>query len=158
MRGQGAMRLPAKLKKHSFREEPSVSMRGFICAARNRATLLTVSTAIRLSVLLLALFLAAGLLAQDSGSSSAHKKTTHKTAATKKTASSGSRHRKKVTAARAHKLKSAFVASNDLRPMARQLVEFRTPAAYSGVETTPIHMPARSREPWHGWRRLRTLH
>ena len=31
-------------------------------------------------------------------------------------------------------MKRSFVASNDLRPMARQLVEFRTPAAYTGVE------------------------
>ncbi len=36
--------------------------------------------------------------------------------------------------ARAHQMKRSFVASNDLRPMARQLVEFRTPAAYTGVE------------------------
>ena len=42
--------------------------------------------------------------------------------------------RKKVTVARAHQMKRSFVASNDLRPMARQLVEFRTPAAYTGVE------------------------
>ncbi|HUI82698.1 MAG TPA: transglycosylase SLT domain-containing protein [Candidatus Binatia bacterium] len=31
-------------------------------------------------------------------------------------------------------MKRIFVASSDLRPMARQLVEFRTPAAYAGVE------------------------
>ena len=31
-------------------------------------------------------------------------------------------------------MKRTFVASSDLRPMARQLVEFRTPAAYTGVE------------------------
>ena len=31
-------------------------------------------------------------------------------------------------------MKRTFVASSDLRPMARQLVEFRTPAAYAGVE------------------------
>ncbi len=31
-------------------------------------------------------------------------------------------------------MKRSFVASSDLRPMARQLVEFRTPAAYAGVE------------------------
>jgi soluble lytic murein transglycosylase len=94
----------------------------------------------RPSVLLLfALILPAGLPAQDATSSSAHKKTTHKSTASqgtsaKKSASTSSHHRKKVTQARAHKLKSAFVASNDLRPMARQLVEFRTPAAYTGVE------------------------
>ncbi len=31
-------------------------------------------------------------------------------------------------------MKRTFVASSDLRPMARQLVEYRTPAAYAGVE------------------------
>ncbi len=31
-------------------------------------------------------------------------------------------------------MRRSFVASSDLRPMARQLVEFRTPAAYAGVE------------------------
>ncbi len=31
-------------------------------------------------------------------------------------------------------MRRTFVASSDLRPMARQLVEFRTPAAYAGVE------------------------
>lgn len=79
-----------------------------------------------------------GLVAQDSASSSTHKKkspastTAHKTTASKK--SSAHHPRKKVTAARAHQMKRTFVASNDLRPMARQLVEFRTPAAYTGVE------------------------
>jgi soluble lytic murein transglycosylase len=36
-------------------------------------------------------------------------------------------------AARAHKIKLAFVASSELRPMAQQLATLRTPAAYSGV-------------------------
>jgi len=35
--------------------------------------------------------------------------------------------------ARAHKIKLAFVASSELRPMAQQLANLRTPAAYSGV-------------------------
>ncbi len=38
-------------------------------------------------------------------------------------------------AARAHKIKLAFVASTELRPMAQQLASLRTPAAYSGVTT-----------------------
>ena len=119
-------------------------MNRHVYGAANRAKLLDVSTAIRLAVFLLAgLLLAPGALlrAQDTGSSSsspAHKKTasTHKstgTTAHKKT-TSNSHHRKKVTAARAHKMNRVFVASSDLRPMARQLVEFRTPAAYTGVE------------------------
>lgn len=36
-------------------------------------------------------------------------------------------------AARAHKIKLAFVASSELRPMAQQLATLRTQAAYSGV-------------------------
>lgn len=82
------------------------------------------------------------LLAQDSASSSTSsskkKKTssssssTHKSTSTKKSAATHSR--KKVTTARAHQMHRSFVASTDLRPMARQLVEFRTPAAYTGVE------------------------
>ena len=35
--------------------------------------------------------------------------------------------------ARAHKIKLAFAASSELRPMAQQLAALRTPAAYSGV-------------------------
>src|SRR5271166_6236911 len=59
-------------------------------------------------------------------SSTAHKKST--------TAASSHHPRKTVTATRAHQMKRTFVASSDLRPMARQLVEYRTPAAYTGVE------------------------
>lgn len=103
----------------------------------------------RLLVLLLACLSALpglGLLAQEHTSSTHKKKSTsaHKSTATshkhtaqkhKTVASSHHRHyRKKVTAARAHHMKRTFVASSDLRPMARQLVEFRTPAAYAGVE------------------------
>jgi soluble lytic murein transglycosylase len=76
---------------------------------------------------------------QSSSNTSTQKKpTTHtsRTANHKKSTSANSSHhaRKKVTATRAHKLKRTFVASSDLRPMARQLVQYRTPAAYSGVE------------------------
>lgn len=59
-------------------------------------------------------------------SSGAHKKST-----------SSTHHapRKKASAARAQRIRKTFIASSDLRPMARQLVEFRTPAAYAGVES-----------------------
>ncbi len=97
----------------------------------------------RFHIVFLAIVLALGnaVLAQET--SSAHKKksasstTAHKStkSATKKSASQHHASRKKVTAARAHSMKRTFVASSDLRPMARQLVEFRTPAAYAGVET-----------------------
>ena len=88
------------------------------------------STAIRLLVIALALLLSGTSLLAEGTTSSKHKKTS--STAHKKTASS--HHRKKATAARAHKLKKTFVASSDLRPMARQLIDFRTPAAYTGVE------------------------
>jgi soluble lytic murein transglycosylase len=88
-------------------------------------------------VLGLLVFTSSSFVAQDSGTKH-HKKSsssssgTHKTTASKK--STSHRPRKKVTTARAHQMKRSFVASNDLRPMARQLVQFRTPAAYAGVE------------------------
>ncbi len=100
----------------------------------------------RFQAVLLAIVMALlgiGVLAQDS-TSKVHKKksasnaSTHKSTkpASKKSASAHQRHapRKKITAARAHSMKRTFVASSDLRPMARQLVQFRTSAAYAGVE------------------------
>ncbi len=113
---------------------------------RNRATLNPVNLHSRFQVVLLAVVLALlgnGMLAQ--AASSAHKKksasstSAHRSTkpAGKKSASAHRHHapRKKATAARAHRLKRTFVASSDLRPMARQLVKFRPPAAYAGVET-----------------------
>ncbi len=58
----------------------------------------------------------------------------HNSAAHKKRASAHHGPRKKVTTARAQRMKKTFVASSDLRPMASQLVQYRTPAAYAGVE------------------------
>jgi soluble lytic murein transglycosylase len=72
--------------------------------------------------------------APKSASSGTHKAATGASKSKKKTASAHHAPRKKVTAARAQRLKKTFVASSDLRPMARQLVQFRTPAAYTGVE------------------------
>jgi len=74
--------------------------------------------------------------APKSGASGAKKKTaSSKRPATaprgrKKYVSPAERRRRKV---RAHKIKLAFVASSELRPMAQQLATMRTPAAYSGV-------------------------
>jgi peptidoglycan lytic transglycosylase len=123
-------------------------------AAKNRATLNQVSIQSRLFVVPVALLLvlpASALLAQDSAStpqkkssspttskksSAAHKSTASSTHKKSTTAANTSHHpRKKVTATRAHQMKRTFVASSDLRPMARQLVEYRTPAAYAGVES-----------------------
>jgi peptidoglycan lytic transglycosylase len=62
------------------------------------------------------------------------------TAAAKKSATTPRGHKKHVSpatrkqrAARAHRIKLAFVASTELRPMAQQLATMRTPAAYAGV-------------------------
>ncbi len=85
------------------------------------------------------------LCAQDSTSSKSKKPAAHTTStahkssssthkSTKSAAAQAHHPRKKATQARVLKLKRTFVASSDLRPMARQLVEFRTPAAYAGVE------------------------
>ena len=67
----------------------------------------------------------------------------HKTAgvATKKKATAASASAKKKTtkrrkepSLRVRRVKRAFVASASLRPMAQQLLQDRTPAAYAGVE------------------------
>jgi peptidoglycan lytic transglycosylase len=59
-------------------------------------------------------------------------KKTHKHTTTHKRKKTSSRNR--VTPAHRQKLRRAFVASSDLRPMAKQLLEQPSPAAYSGVE------------------------
>ncbi len=102
----------------------------------------SVSRFVALVLACLIAFSDSGLLALESASTHKKKSTTASSSSTHKSsskshktsASTHSRSRKKVTAARAHQMHRSFVASNDLRPMARQLVEFRTPAAYTGVE------------------------
>ncbi|HZR32707.1 MAG TPA: transglycosylase SLT domain-containing protein [Terriglobales bacterium] len=44
-------------------------------------------------------------------------------------------HRKRKVSARVRRMARAFVASTQLKPMARQLLENRSPAAYAGVQT-----------------------
>ncbi len=70
-----------------------------------------------------------------------HKSATQKTSPKKKTvkghaatAASRTSAKKKVAPAKVRRMARAFVASVDLKVMARQLVENRTPAAYTGVE------------------------
>ncbi len=81
--------------------------------------------------------------------SSSHHATHHETAAhsskehhpeskghSRKETARSRQHRRHVTAkelARAHQLHHAFVASSELRPMAQQLIQQRTPQAYAGV-------------------------
>ncbi|HKT25122.1 MAG TPA: transglycosylase SLT domain-containing protein [Terriglobales bacterium] len=76
---------------------------------------------------LLICFASPALMQAQSTSKKPHKRTTtHKR---KKTSS-----RNRVTPAHRQKLRRAFVASSDLRPMAKQLLEQPSPAAYAGVE------------------------
>jgi soluble lytic murein transglycosylase len=56
--------------------------------------------------------------------------TTRKTSATKKKTAQARRH----SSPRVRRMRQAFVASARLKPMARQLLQDRTPAAYAGVE------------------------
>ena len=61
----------------------------------------------------------------------------HKSSTSKKETAHRRSHHRHVTAkelARAHQLHHAFVASSELRPMAQQLIQQRTPQAYAGVQ------------------------
>jgi len=95
------------------------------------------------ATVLVALLLHSSVLPAQSSSSASHKSTTSsaqkktsgsKTGKTSKSSSKKGKPRKKSSQARTIKLRKSFVASSELRPMARQLIEYRTPAAYSGVE------------------------
>jgi soluble lytic murein transglycosylase len=70
-------------------------------------------------------------------SKAAHKKPAakgiHSTQAAKARKTS-SRGRRKPVSPRVRRMRQAFVASTTLRPMAQQLIQDRTPAAYAGVE------------------------
>jgi soluble lytic murein transglycosylase len=112
------------------------------------------STKLRILAILLLIFPTLAVTrtqARESGSAahkhSAHKRSSAGKSATEKSKTSArrggasSRHRVSRTAARrkaasptVRRMARAFVASADLKPMARQLVENRTPAAYAGVE------------------------
>jgi soluble lytic murein transglycosylase len=86
--------------------------------------------------LLVAAIPISGLASESAGGSTAKKHAS--TTAKKKSAKSASRktHHRGTPAerrARTARLKQAFVASSELRPMAAQLQTMRTPAAYAGV-------------------------
>ncbi len=68
---------------------------------------------------------------KPSSASSDTSHSAHTAAAHKKNTSS--RRRKRRTSPEALRIKRAFVASTELRPMAQQLANLRTPAAYTGV-------------------------
>jgi len=81
-----------------------------------------------LSTLIVVLSLIPSLHAQTSASQA------HKRAAAKKKTTSSARAKTPITPAHKRKLHRAFVESANLRPMAKQLLEEHTPAAYAGVE------------------------
>jgi soluble lytic murein transglycosylase len=56
-----------------------------------------------------------------------------RTAKSRRSAKPRTRAERAVAAARIARIKQAFVASSELRPMAQQLASLRTPAAYAGV-------------------------
>ena len=101
-----------------------------------------------LVILLLTLTtLAAARQSADQNKSSAHKTPAHKKVAAQKSsrqkktvahrlspAASRAAAKTKVSPAKVRRMTRAFVASADLKVMARQLVENRAPAAYAGVE------------------------
>jgi soluble lytic murein transglycosylase len=96
-----------------------------------------------LAILLLAFTtLAAAHPAPDKTKSSAHKTQAHKTSAAQKISPQKRRSNqrpgraaaRRAAPAKVRRMARAFVASVDLKVMARQLVENRTPAAYAGVE------------------------
>jgi len=76
------------------------------------------------------LLLASPAVAQTSKTQTAKKPTK---AAGKRTARKNIKKKKRMSP-RVRRVRQAFVASTNLRPMARQLLQDRTPAAYAGVE------------------------
>jgi soluble lytic murein transglycosylase len=102
--------------------------------------MLVVRSRVFILTLVLAGLVTPGVAAEQSGSQTSSPRSTAKkgtrkstrkpTSPTKKT-----RARKKhVSRIRVRRVKRAFVASADLKPMARQLLQDRSPAAYAGVE------------------------
>ncbi len=86
-----------------------------------------------LVVLVLTSFLASSAFGAQTPGAAA--KTSNRKTTSKKSASSRSKKRKKtVSPQRIRRIRRAFVASSELKPMARQLIENRSPAAYAGVE------------------------
>src|SRR5579864_2940544 len=61
-------------------------------------------------------------------------KQTKKNSARTKTARHTKKKKRKKVSRRVRRITRAFVASTDLKPMARQLLQDRTPAAYAGVQ------------------------
>lgn len=86
------------------------------------------------SVVCLSLLLPASLFAQHSKPKKKAPTPSHKATRSKSKASQTAR-QKALDTARARRMKQAFVASADLRPMATQLLATRSKSAFAGVET-----------------------
>jgi soluble lytic murein transglycosylase len=73
---------------------------------------------------------------KDSANKSSQSKTSGNPATARKPATSSAHatRRKRLISPRVRRIHEAFVASTSLRPMAQQLIQDRSPAAYSGVE------------------------
>jgi soluble lytic murein transglycosylase len=73
----------------------------------------------------------------QSGAKTPPKKSVRKSGTAKKSTSSkaaAAKRRRRPISPRVRRIRQAFVASTTLRPMAQQLIQDRTPAAYAGVE------------------------
>ena len=86
------------------------------------------------SSIIVCFFLVLSFQAQTSTSSGSIDSTTHKRSSAKKKPASSGKSKARITPAHKRKLQRAFVESADLRLMAKQLLDQRTPAAYAGVE------------------------
>jgi soluble lytic murein transglycosylase len=87
-----------------------------------------------LSLLLITAILSTPILSAAAQKPPKKKKASTKTTATQRAATQKSAQKKAADIARARRMKQAFVASSDLKPMARQLFETHSKAAFSGVE------------------------
>jgi soluble lytic murein transglycosylase len=84
----------------------------------------------------LVLVLEASSASQQTTSQTSTHSTTQKSGASHKTSSkAATAHKKKPASHRVIRLHQAFVASSSLKPMAQQLIQDRTPAAYAGVQS-----------------------
>ena len=86
------------------------------------------------SIIVVAVSLTVSSVAQQRSHSSASGKSKSKTSSKTSTKSAKSRKAQKASPTQIRRIQRAFVASNDLKPMARQLLENRSRAAYAGVE------------------------
>jgi soluble lytic murein transglycosylase len=72
--------------------------------------------------------------AQSKSTAPAKSTPAKRTSVKKKTAASGNKKKRKTISPHVRRVRRAFVASANLRPMAQQLLQDRTPTAYAGVE------------------------